>query len=154
MKKDAIISTFSFIIFASINLSFGLFELKENHVLNLTNAIDILPLQLLFCFVIWLLNRIKSNLRKSLRTPFFRTVFWLIIAIPFLGNNPISQMASGDFIVEILPFTCFYLSLLEPYFEGFHWMVYIVTVYIFGIAIYQVIVLEISRFQAERLGID
>jgi len=152
VKKDFFISLMAFLIFGAVNLSFGLLNILENNELNTTTAIECLVFQALFCLLVWILSQIKISVRKSIRMPIIRSLFWLWIAYPLLGDNNISQIASGDFIVAVLPFFCFYLNLLEPLFEDFSWFTYILVVYIVGIAMYQILVLEISKFAIDRFG--
>ena len=152
MKKDLIVSCISLLIFWLVNLSFALLKIHGDSVFSIKASIEAITFQAMFCVLVWFVSRINIKIRKSVRMPIIRALFWLWIAYPLLSEAVgMSHITSGDFIVAVLPYFCFYLNLLAPLFEGCPWFIYILVVYIIGISVYQISVLEFSSFIVTKL---
>jgi len=106
-----------------------------------------LILFLLFGLIHLVISQIRMRIRKSLRLPMIRTLFWVIIALPLLLENS-KSFHQADLIDAIIPSFCFLASTFAMKLNEVQWLSEIRFslwgVYIIGVSCYQILVLELS----------
>jgi hypothetical protein len=154
MKKDLYIALTSIVIFTLMNAIGGLINDSLGYYYGLDQVLESIPLFLIFGLFYWLSSLLKIKLRKSLRLPVIRTLFWALISIPIFTSGS-NTMASGDFIDAVIPTFCFLTNTIGLLLKDIAWLGEIRFVLwgilILGVSIYQIVILEISTLIINKI---
>ena len=151
MKRNAYIALIALLIFTIINLIGGITNSAKGYAWNTNDVIEIIPLHLIFCFLFWLTSIPNIKIRKTLRLPIIRLIFWTLIAISYwTSKSTLSQMATGDFIYDTIPAFCFFINTIGLSLIN-NSDVYLIGVLIIGVTVYQIMVLELAALIMNKI---
>ena len=150
VRQDLYISIISIVIFTLLNFIGGIInEFYNFSSYGLTKVLETVPLFFIFGSCHFVLSQWESRLRKSLRLPIMRMILWVLIALPLLADSSsaISIMASADLVYAVIPGFSFLLTNVALLLNKNDWYTLETDVFgvmIFGVSVYQYIVLEVS----------
>jgi hypothetical protein len=151
LKHDAYIALIALILFTLINFLGGLVNDIAGSYYGTDRVIECIPLHLIFCSLFWISCIPEIPIKKTLRFPLFRALFWFLIYTYLLNKGQLDT----ELIDSIVPFFCFFLSSTSEIFNTIGWpdILYfkLYGVLIIGVTLYQVLILEISTTGAKKL---
>lgn len=155
MKNDAYIALVAVIIFTTVNFIGGLVNDAKGYAFGTDKVIECIPFHLIFGFMYWLTCLPKIRIRKSLRLPILRTIFWTLIAIGMWTGDSLGQMAAGDFMDAAIPPFCFFINTIGLALNDIEWLrdlnFYVIGISIIGVTFYQILVLELATMSIEKI---
>jgi len=112
MKKDFYTALIAILLMFFINIIGSVINQYLNYYRNFKDLFILFPQLLLIGITYWILARIKINqIKKSIRLPIIRTIFWSgLLLIPILTNNRYSFMIGADFLLDYNSGICFPLA--------------------------------------------
>jgi hypothetical protein len=157
MKRDAYAALVMVIIFTLGNLIAGLINDAHGIYLGAKDAIQSSLFFVFFGFFFWLSCIPRIRIRKSLRLPLVRAIFWTFVSIGLWYGDASSQMATADFIDATIPLFCFFTNTIGLVEQKFIWTTnshfHVIGVYIIGVTLYQIAVIELSYLIVSKVRI-
>lgn len=148
MRTDIYIALIAVFLFFCGNVAGGLLNDHLGYYPGTNQIMSSLVLIVTFCSLQYLLARTDISLRKSLRLPVLRAIFWIIISWPLLDES-YQPFHEADFIDAIIPSFCFLASTIALETNEITWLretrFGLWGIYILGVTIYQIVVLELSE---------
>lgn len=154
MKNDIYTSIVAILLLFMMNVIRGAINDSLGYRYGLSDVSGSLIMIAIVVSFYLLTARIKMKLRKSLRLPILRVIFWLIIAYPLLVTST-GHYQTADFINASIPLLCFLANTIALEVSNYSWVsdsqFHLWGVYILGVSIYLFAVLELSAQITKRL---
>jgi hypothetical protein len=155
MKKDLYISLAALIIFSTFNLIGGIINDVKGSIYNTHHFFESIPFHLIFCLLFWMTCIPGIIIRKTLRLPIIRTIFWLLICINIWTGDSMNQIKTIDLADAAIPPFCFFISIIGSISYKIDCLnnlsFRLFGILILGVSFYQIIVLELATIIINKL---
>lgn len=148
MKNDLYTGLLAFTFFNVINFIGAIVNDSLNYYFGINELSYSFISTSFFCLFYFLSTRISMKLRKSLRIPILRGVFWLLNTLPIILNPDGNNISNADAIDLLIPSFCFFVNTINVNLYSFEWIYNtrfdLWGIIVIGVSLYQYLVLEIS----------